>query len=367
MAPKVKSTNPRAYLLKGDDDFKKNQDLEKLVSWLIAPAFEDFDLEQFDGSTATSEKLIAGLGIPPFGSRQRVVLVKHANKMDPEEQGKLAGQLVKTPESGCLILVTPAPEKVDGRIRKGSEVTGELSKAVRRVGEVREFGGGTNREKQTQAREFAQSLFADAQKKIDMQALSLFLQRVGTDFSTIKTEAEKLLAYSADSPKVTVQDVSNITSETPEEKVFKLVDAVSAKNRAEGLRLLDEIFATSDSPEADAPKTLATLARQFRLIWQMKILSAAGVRSFNKNSVPDKIKELLPSDPNILDVLGRQSWMADRLSKQAKPFTCSELTRCFNSIARADQMLKGIEGAIEEPKMIMELLILDLAKPVKQR
>ena len=39
-----------------------------------------------------------------------------------------------------------------------------------------------------------------------------------------------------------------------------------------------------------------------------------------------------------------------------------QLIRGFDAIARADAMLKGIEGGIQEPRMIMELLVLELAK-----
>ncbi|MCL5105552.1 MAG: DNA polymerase III subunit delta [Armatimonadetes bacterium] len=363
MSAKAKTTEePRAYLLRGDDDFQKHQFLDDLTGKLVSPDFADFDLEPMEGDTATSDRVMAGLGVPPFGPRRRVVLVRYANKMHPDEQLKLASRLNKIPPSSCLILVNPAPEKVDGRPRKGSEVIGDLSKAARKVGEVHDFGGGTGREKTVKAREFAQSIFTKAGKKLDSQAMTLFLQRAGTDFSVINSEARKLIDYSGDAAAISSRDVALVTSETPEEKVFKLMDAVSAKNQAGALKFLDELFEIGDDVDADAPKTLATMARQFRLIWQARMLMEAGTGTLEKSAVPEHLRSQLPSDPNILDVTSRQKWQGERLAQQARRFKHSDLVRCFSAIARADLMLKGIEGDIEDPRLVMELLIIELAR-----
>ena len=47
------------------------------------------------------------------------------------------------------------------------------------------------------------------------------------------------------------------------------------------------------------------------------MLSEAGVRAFKKDAVPEKIQALLPSSPNILELVSRQNWQAQRLSAQA--------------------------------------------------
>ena len=363
MADKTKKTdNPRAILLRGDDDFQKQQALDKLLKSMVSDDFADFDLEQLEGNNITSDRIMSGLNVPPFASKQRVVLVRYANKMSEDEQKKLASQLDKTPASGCLIMTNPAAEKDDGRPKKGSEVVGDLSKAIRKIGEVREFGNETNKIRGERAREFAQSTFIKAGKKLDSAAMAAFLQRAGSSFAILSTEAQKLIDYSGDSDRITAQDVATVTSETPDEKIFKLVDAISARNRSTALKLLDELFDIGDNPDADAPKTLATIARHFRLIWQARFLSEQRITTFSKDSVPDEIKSALPSDPNILDVIGRQSWQADKYTKQARAFSRKDLIGCFNAIAQADLMLKGIEGNIENSRMVMELLVLELAK-----
>lgn len=355
----------RAYLFRGDDDFLKEREVETLVKSLVSEDFADFDLERLDGDSVTADRLIGGLSTAPMGSDRRVLLIKHAQKISKEEQEKLAAKLDSIPKTGCLILVNPAVERVDGKPRKGSEVIGDLSRAVRKVGKVRDIGGGQKPQKQAAAREFAQSAARDAGKKIDSQAMAVLIQRVGTDLSVLKTEVEKLVAYSGDAPVISAADVSAVTTETPEEKVFNLVDAIGAKNQPQALKLLDELFETAGSADAAAPRTLAMIARQFRLIWQIKLLQAAGVRDMRKSEVPDEIKQQLPSDPNILDILSRQAWQQQKLGRQASGFTRQELARAFLLVARADRMLKGIEGGIEDSRVVMELLVVELSASKK--
>lgn len=357
---------PRAYLLRGDDDFRKNKELESLLKSLVSADFADFDLEQLYGDSTTADRVMTGLNVPPFSSAQRVVLVRYANKMEQTEQEKLAAKLPGTPKSACLVLVSPAPEKVDGKPKKGSEVVGDLSRAVRKVGKVIVVGDERSYQKSDVARKFAQSLFTEAGKKIEANALGVLLQRVGTDFAVISTEVRKLVDYAGDSDRITAVDVGAVTSETPEERIFKLVDAVADRSQAAALKMLEEHFRSGDSPEREAPKTLAVIARQFRLIWQMKLLMESGVRRFDKDSIPADLKSMLPSDPNVADVTARQSWQTEKLTKQARAFARADLMRCFDAIATADLMLKGIEGNIEDPKTVMELLVMQLAAPSRR-
>ena len=246
-----------------------------------------------------------------------------------------------------------------GRPRKGSEVIGELSKAVRKVGRVIRVEEKKGRDGATDARQFAQSLFVKAGKKIDQSALAQFVQRVGMDFSILSTEAQKLIDYSGDSDTITTGDIAKVSSETPEEKVFKLVDAIAAKKPDEAMHFLDELFETGDRPDSEAPKTLGNIARLFRLIWQAKMLISAGVRVFKKDSVPEDLRALLPSSPTVFSLA---DWQQDRLKQQAGRFTREQLAASLEAIAEADAALKGIEGDVEDPRMIMELLVLRLSR-----
>ena len=351
----------RCYLFKGDDEIAKRKELDKLLKSLVSEDSADFDLEELQADSATAGRIVTGLNVPPFSSDRRVVLVKYANKIPEAEQKALAVALDKTPESGCLILVNPAAEKSDGKVKKGSEVIGELSRAVRKHGKVNDFGGLRGKQAHSNARQTALSAFSDTGRKISSAALDLLVRRVGTDSSIITTEAQKVIDYTEGQDTISPMDVETATIETPEEKIFKLIDAVSAKNGSQALMLLKELFHSGDDPRGQALKTLSMIARQFRLLWQAKLLAAARVRSFSKSDVPERIKLALPESTNILDAVGRQAWKGEVYARQARQFSVEELVECLETTAKADLMLKGIEGDIQDPQLVMELLVLELA------
>ena len=364
MPAKKDTDTPRAYLLRGDDDYQKNEGLQKLLSELVSGDFGDFDFEQMDGDTATSDRIMSGVCIPPFGSVRRVVLIKHAQRMDEGQQIKLAPNLQKIPASGCLIMTTPAPDKADGRIKKGSEVVGELSRAVRKVGKVNEYGGGKQKERDAAAKEFAKSLFAEGSRKIDAAALELFIRRVGNDFSTVNSESRKLIDYSADTGKITQESVVAVTSEAPEDRIFTLIDATAEKNQALAMELLDDIFQVGADPNAEAPRTLAMIARQFRYLQQTRLILDSGKRTLKKDSLPDSIIDLLPSSENVTDLVNRQYWQEGKLLKQAGKLVEKDIIAAFEALSRCDLRLKGA-GGVDDPRMAMELLVCELSNPAR--
>jgi DNA polymerase III subunit delta len=362
MPPSKTKIPPRAYLLKGDDDYKKNIALEDLLKSLVNPDFADFDFEQIDPAAATCDRIISALNVPPFASDKRVVLIRFANQIKDDEQKLLSPKLAKVPESACLILVNPATEKVDGKAKKGSEVIGDLSKAIRSIGVVTEYGAGKKKELTPGAIDFIKKEFAKTNLKVDMPAVNLLTQRVGTDFSILNTEIQKIIAYCGSTEaKVTVDIISNITTETPEEKIFKLLDAAAEKKQGLAIKFLNELFLHTDDPKAEAPKMLSNISRLFRQIYQVKIIVSDGLRLSSINSLPDEIAAKLPRTGNIVDLLKRQSWQADKLARLANAFTYEELARCFELVEEADLSLKGLSSGPEEPELIMQLLIIKLS------
>lgn len=89
---------------------------------------------------------------------------------------------------------------------------------------------------------------------------------------------------------------------------------------------------------------------------------AAGVWAFRKDAVPENVRAMLPSSPNILEVVARQNWQGERLAKAASKWSREDMIRCFQAIARTDAMLKGIESDKDDARMAMEMLVLELAR-----
>ncbi|MBO7394444.1 MAG: hypothetical protein J6U98_09660, partial [Abditibacteriota bacterium] len=132
--------NPRVCLLRGEDDYNKHLFLKELLDKNVTEEMKDFDFETLEGTDIDADRVIAALSACPFMAERRVTYLKNPNKMPEPEQKKLAEYIINMPETSLLIMTVPAAEKVDGRPKKGSEVIADLSKAAKKVGEVKDFG-----------------------------------------------------------------------------------------------------------------------------------------------------------------------------------------------------------------------------------
>jgi len=357
VSPAAAKEKKSVLLLKGDDDELKRRRLEEILAE-VPPDFADFDIDLLEGDTATADRIIAGLNIIPFGAEKRLVVVRFANKMPRDEQERLVGRLDRIPATGCLVLVNPAVDRKDGKEPRGSSVIGDLSKAIRRLGKVEDFGKLDKKF----AAELARTTFEKLGVSVDARGFALFMQRVGQDSSTIINEGRKLACYVGESRKVTYKDVVEAVTEPDEEKVFKLIDAVADRNQSKSVAYIGEFFDSGNNPDADAPRLLGMLARQFRHLWQFKMLHEAGASNLSKTGVSAETRAALPSQDNLLDLVARQKWQEDRLGRQAQKFSRTDLCRCFEAVAESDAMLKGLVGGIDDPRVIMELLVIRISR-----
>lgn len=349
----------RVHLFEGRDEGLKARAVDELVSKMIDPDSQDFDFEIIDGSSATAGRVISAAGIPPFSSKARVVLVKRVNQMPEEEQRSLAAMLPRIPESTCLILNVPAPEVTDGKPKKGSSPVKELSAAAKQVGRVQRLDPARKNE----AVKLASEVLANEGKRAKADVLKLLADRAGSDYAILSTEARKLADYVGDRQEITAADVRSVTAETIEEQIFALIDAIGERKEGLALTLTREYMDSAARPDAAAPRLVIMIARQVRYLWQTKILQEANVRMGSAmRDLPDNVRNLLPRDGNVMELVRRQYWQEGKLTKQARNFDRASLARAMDLLAEADLALKGIDQRIDDERTIIELLILRLCR-----
>ncbi|MDO8682317.1 MAG: DNA polymerase III subunit delta [Armatimonadota bacterium] len=345
----------KVYLFEGKEDVQKLEGLTKLTSQLIDEGFADFDLETLEGQGVTASRLLTAANVPPFASKKRVVVVRRANAIPIAEQDSIASKLHEIPDSAVVVLMLPAPEMKDGQAKASSKVSADLSKAVNKVGVVVTFASLRAEE----AGGIIAKKIAASGKRIDAVTLRKLVDRVGSDLSILKTEAQKLIDYAGDNASITVKDVEFVTEQKPEELIWKLLDSVGSRNTSAALRLLKDLLQMGGSVDSEAPRLLAMILRQLRLIWQVKVLADMGQSLIHPS---DEAMEALPANNNVAAFCARASFQVQKLQSQARNFTLAELERCFEYAARADLTMKGVEGEIEDPAVILEMLVINLCR-----
>jgi len=155
--------------------------------------------------------------------------------------------------------------------------------------------------------------------------------------------------------------VQVLIGERVEDRVFALVDAIGTRNRALAFSHLEKMLpGTEKADRGTVLRLIAMILRQFRLIWQARLLLEHRALTSHVDSVPPQIASLLPEENNLLDILRRQPWQAGKLSPQAQAFPWPKLEAALERIYEADLSLKGVEGEIKDARLALELMVADL-------
>lgn len=238
--------------LTGANSFTLSAELQGLVASFVA-AEGDMALEKIDGSEATIERIGEALTSLPFLSNKKMVVLRQgsANKQFVEKATDL---LAGVPETTDVVIVEP-------KLDKRSSYYKYLKKSTdyREHNELDQMG--LARWLVQRAKEQGGSL---------SQADAAFLvNRVGASQQLLSNELDKLLLYSAN---VTRSSIEALTEPTPQSTIFELLEAAFNGNIKGALQLYAEQRALKVEPQ----QIIAMLA------WQLHILAlikAAGQRS----------------------------------------------------------------------------------------
>lgn len=162
------------------------------------------------------------------------------------------------------------------------------------------------------------------QKTIETAAANEIIKRTGGDLWVISKEIRKV-AFMVEEEKISLADIKLIANEVFSEDIFALTDAISAKNQALALKILEEQYVAGLSDEY----ILAMLVRQFKLLLQVK------------NYSQDNSFANLAADLKIHPFVAKKTWM------QIKNFTAEKLLLYFNSLINLDKKNKTGQGNIK--------------------
>ncbi|MBC8104521.1 MAG: DNA polymerase III subunit delta [Cytophagales bacterium] len=362
--PGAKSTHPtgtpgaaRVFLLTGAESSRKIGEAQALVTAHADAEFVDFDVETMNGAITTADRVLGGVATYPLGTGKRVVLVKDSHQMELEEQKRLAAGLASIPAAGLLILHTGTPITEEGKIRRQSVVVSELVNAVKKVGQILDFAA-------PKADDLRGWLIQEARalgKTLAPDALAQLAQLPSEDISRIGTELAKAAAHAGDDPVISGADIEATLSRGADDVIFKLCDAVGMRRTQEALGYVSTLFRGGQRPEAVAPRALVLLARQIRLLAQFRYLGERKMAGRGAGPVSPEVMALLPGDgAGGMMTNPRTAWMADKYVGQARNFSGGELATCMERLLQADLALKGVVPGGDDPRMVMQRLVVEL-------
>lgn len=319
------------HLIIGADNQITRDTIRELIDGIVEPAFRELNTLRFDAAEEGICGTILGAMLsPPFWGRGKVILVTRFNQLDSASSDKLTSAISKMPKPNVLILWA----------EKMAE-TSKAMKAIREMGRVVELDS-TNlavvgRWAEAKARSFGALLAPDAKARL--------LEMIGPDPDRILREIEKLAAFvKLDTGEkkpgtITSREVEELTENSPEANVFKITEAIGARDAAGALSAAREAVRQGNTPIG----IIALIGYQIRNM----LLAKAMIIEEKK-----PIRELTGR-------LGKAGFRAQRYLAQSRNFTKEELICGLIGVSEADRAIKS--GKIPEI-YALEKLILELCR-----
>ncbi|MHB1456341.1 MAG: DNA polymerase III subunit delta [Armatimonadota bacterium] len=375
----------KVYLFTGEIDIRREIETTKIIDALINPDFRLFDLEELSGSSASASDILSAVSTIPFASERKVVIVDRIEQLDADDQLKLVATIPHLSDQSCLIMMCAgsvkaskaskssdtqqskqAPslqeddgsdedetetENTDGKKKRG--LTTQLTNAVKKNGAVVNY----IRMKADTLAPLIQQLVMKHGKDIKSPALTMLTSCLITNPSMADKEVEKLAAYIGDRKVINQEDVEAVIEKPDEDRIFPLIDAIASAQANRSVEFLNETFAASIKPDQDVLKTVALLARHFRILYQAKFLQDEA-RSLGIPS--DDINSYMLKDQNPLKL--SSDWQKNKINTQAKAFSKKELQWCMKRILECELSAKGIGKTGGTPRLNLEMLIFKLSQ-----
>lgn len=304
------------YLLFGTEDYLKRQYRDKLKHALVEPD-DTMNFSAYEGKDINPKELIDLSETLPFFKEKRMILVENSgffkNSCDD-----LAEYMSQVPESTCFVFVE---EEVDKRSK--------LFKAASRAGSAVEF----ETPKEDMLVRWILGRIQREGKKITQSVMQLFLSKTGSDMENIDKELEKLICYTLDKTEISAADVEAICTGQTENKIFEMIDAISAKNQKKALDLYYDLLALKEAPM----RILFLIARQFQNLLLIKSMSAKGYPAVS-----------------IAKTAGMPSFAVQKNLRQAGAFKINQLKEAIEDCGQAEEDVKT--GRMAD-QLAVELLI----------
>lgn len=211
------------YWLEGEEDYFIDQVMDYAEHNILTEAEAGFNRTVFYGKDANWADVITACRRYPMFAERQVVLLKEAQQMRDVEKLDV---YIDNPLSSTIFVVSYKEKKVDGRSK--------FAKLLKEKGEV----FTTKKLYENQLPEWTSDLIKSRGYTISGKALALLVDHIGNDLSRMSNEIQKVLVNLQDRKNITEDDIERFVGISKEFNVFELQEAISAKDLAKAVRIV---------------------------------------------------------------------------------------------------------------------------------
>lgn len=245
------------YLFWGQEDYLREFYLEKIKALLLPKGLEELNYKRFEGKDINLTAVMEAIDALPAFSERTIVEVRDFDiyKCAADKKEKVEAILEDLPDYCCLIFVYTSPEfKPDGRTK--------MHALIKDKGVPVEF----KRQEHSDLINWIRRRFAALGVEIGRGEAEYLIFYCGGLMTGLITEIEKIGAY-AEGKKVTRADIEQVGTPALDAVVFKLTDALSAKDYENSAKILGDLLAMRESPIM----ILAVVGKQMRQMFTARL------------------------------------------------------------------------------------------------
>jgi DNA polymerase-3 subunit delta len=340
------------YVLAGDELFLQDRCRTALLDAFAPPDLRDFCLSDLDLAGSSIFEVLDRAQTPSLMAPFQVVFVRNVRQLytrgAKKDEFAALNRYFSSPNPQALLVFMADFLRIPSDIRR---MEMDDKNRFDRINEtLGEHCGMVElaRVNEEDAMRWVVSTAQEANTRVDPDAARELIDALGADMLCIKSELEKLLLYTLGRGRITLGDVETMVLAAKQRSLYELTDAISSRNRARALALLQGLLNSSDGAEDSAIGHLYMLARTFR---QMLVILEKNVR--DQRAIWQALWQGFRIPP----------FAADDLIQQARRYKSRrELTRALRLIARADLELRS---SPPDKRLVLERLIYDLASEPK--
>ena len=339
------------YVFVGDEAFFRKQCRDAILQHLVPADVRELSLYDMDLSEVELREVLDRARTPSLMSPFQVFFIRGVKNLygrgKHDEEFATIKEYFKDPNPGALLIFVADHISIPADARRMELTDKERYERIREtLGDfipVLEFA----RVDESDAVKWAIDNAAADSVKLDNDAARELVDSLGGDMMMVANELEKLVLFVGEKKRITLGDVETLVLAAKQRSFYELTDAISARDCARALAVLDAILSTGDGEEA-AIGHLYMLSRTFR---QMLVILERNVR--DSRALWQALWQGFRIPP----------FAAEDVIRQARRYKSRrELTGAIRRVARADLALRSNPPS---KRLVLENLVLDLTSEPK--
>lgn len=311
----------RLYLFTGPERFLVRHYLNDMLGKLLDEGTKAFNYSEFEGKVSLQALTDAISMFPAFAPRRVVVVRESTLVKTGAKDMDWNAFFMSLPDYICLIFIQ---EEVDKRIA--------FYKAIKKHGLVVEC----DRQDEPRLTRWVIGVFSRFGKRIDEKNAAYLVSLLDPDMTFMALEIEKIARYLGEQAYVTKQAIDDTASKSVKSRIFDLTDAISQRQTAQALRILDELTGQKEPIQL----IITMVGRQMGILLKIKQMEAKKI-----------------SQADMAKILGLNPYVVGKVRKQASSFTPAMLRQSLRKCVEMD--LASKTGRMD-PRMALDLFIVEL-------